>query len=106
MGAALEQKTEEGDWIPISFASRYLNSQEKKYSTNELELLAVIWSVDRFKHYLLIARVTDHKALTSALEGNRPKKTDQPRLTRWGDRLILYQIKIVHIPGKYMGIVD
>ena len=53
LGASLEQLTKENDWVPISFASRYLNNQEKKYSSNELELLAVVWSVDRFKHYLL-----------------------------------------------------
>ena len=33
LGATLEQQKEEGLWFPISFASRYLNSQEKKYST-------------------------------------------------------------------------
>ena len=53
LGASLEQQTEKNEWVPISFASRYLNNQEKKYSTNELELLAVVWAVDRFKHYLL-----------------------------------------------------
>ena len=36
LGASLEQQTEKNEWIPISFASRYLNNQEKKYSTNEL----------------------------------------------------------------------
>ena len=29
LGATLEQQTDEGLWVPISFASRYLNSQEK-----------------------------------------------------------------------------
>ena len=109
LGASLEQQTENDEWIPISFASRYLNNQEKKYSNNELELLAVVWAVDRFKHYLLgkeFVIVTDHKALTSALEGNRSNKTYQSRLTRWVDRLLPYQFKIVHIPGKDMGIVD
>ena len=53
LGAKLEQQTAEGDWVPIAFASRYLNIHEKKYSTNELELLAVVWSVDRFEYYLL-----------------------------------------------------
>ena len=28
---------------PISFPSRYLNDAEKKYSTNELEMIAVVW---------------------------------------------------------------
>ena len=109
LGASLEQQTEKNEWIPISFASRYLNNQEKKYSTNELELLAVVWAVDRFKHYLLgkeFVIVIDHKALTSALEGNRSNKTYQSRLTRWVDRLLPYQFKIVHILGKDMGIVD
>ena len=105
--ASLEQQTENNDWVP--FASRYLNNQEKKYSTNKLELLAVVWAVDRFKHYLLgkeFVIVTDQKALTSALEDNRSNKTYQSRLTRWMDRFLPYQFKIVHIPGKDMGIVD
>ena len=109
LGASLEQQTEKNEWVPISFASRYLNNQEKKYSTNELELLAVVRAVDCFKHYLLgkeFVIVTDHKALTSALEGNRSNKTYQSRLTRWVDRLLPYQFKIVHIPGKDRGIVD
>ena len=109
LGATLEQQNDEGQWVPISFASRYLNSQQKKYSTNELELLAVVWAVDRYKHYLLgkpFTIATDHKALTTALDGNKSNKTYQSRLTRWVDRLLPYQFKIVHIPGRDMGIVD
>ena len=86
-----------------------MNTQEKKYSTNELELLAVVWSVDRFKHYLLgkeFVIATDHKALVSALDEIRSNKTYQSRLTGWVDRLLPYQFKVVHIPGKDMGIVD
>ena len=50
--------------------------------------------------------VTDHKALRSALEGNRSNKNYQSRLTRWVGSLLSYQFKIVHIPGKDMGIED
>ena len=74
LGATLDQWSDQNEWVPIAFASRYLNSQEKKYSTNELELLAVVWAVDRFKHYLLgkeFVIATDHKALTSALGEHR-----------------------------------
>ena len=42
LGAVLEQFGPE-EWRPISFASQYLNEAEKKYSTNELEMLAVVW---------------------------------------------------------------
>ena len=109
LGATLEQKRAEGDWVPIEFASRFLNIQEKKYSTNELKLLEVVWSVDRSKHYLLgkeFVIATDHRALVSALDENRSNKTYQSRLTRWVDRLLPYQFKVVHIPGRNMGIVD
>ena len=49
---------------------------------------------------------TDHKALVSALDENKSNKTYQSRLTRWVDRLLPYQFKVVHLPGKDMGIVD
>ena len=57
---------------------------KKKNSTNELELLAVVWAVDRYKHYLLgkpFTIATDHKALTTALDVNQSNKTYQSRLT-------------------------
>ena len=109
LGATLDQWSDQNEWVPIAFAFWYLNTQEKKYSTNELELLAVVWAVDRFKHYLLgkeFVIATDHKALTSALGEHRSNKTYQSRLTRWVDRLLLYQFKVIHIHGKDMGIVD
>ena len=90
------------------FHSRHSKCLTKKYSTNELELLAVVWAVDRYKHFLLgkpFTIGTDHEALTTALDGNKSNKTYQSRLTRWVDRLLPYQFKIVHIPGKDMGIV-
>ena len=49
---------------------------------------------------------TDHKALVSALDENKSNKTYQSRLTRWVDRLLPYQFKVIHLPGKDMGIVD
>ena len=42
LGAVLEQLNSDG-WRLISFASRYLTDAEKKYSTNRLEMLAVVW---------------------------------------------------------------
>ena len=107
--ATLDQWSDQNEWVPIAFAFRYLNTQEKKYSTNELELLAVVWAVDRFEHYLLgkeFVIATDHKALTSAFGEHRSNKTYQSRLIRWVDRLLLYQFKVIYILGMVMGIVD
>ena len=62
---ALEQQITEDASVPISIASRFLNVQEKKYSNNKLELLAINWSCDYFRNYLLgntFEIFTDHKA--------------------------------------------
>ena len=109
LGAALEQEKEEDVWVPIAFASRFLNDQEKKYSTNELELLAIVWSCEHFRTYLLgnhFVILTDHKAIISALKTNRGNKTYQSRLTRWADRLLPFDFDIFHISGCKLGIVD
>ena len=51
LGVCLEQK-ENNNWHPIAYASRFLNKNEQRYSINELELLAVVWSLEHFKYYL------------------------------------------------------
>ena len=45
LGVSLEQLNG-NDWKTTSFASRFLNPHESKYSTNELELLGVVWAVE------------------------------------------------------------
>ena len=92
LGAALEQKVESDIWVPIAFASRLPNDQKKKYSTNELKLLAIVWSCEHFRNNLLgnhFVVLTDHKAIISALKTNRGNKTHQSRLTYY----------VLHISG-------
>ena len=109
LGACLAQEVEPNVWAPIAFASRFLNSAEIKYSTNELELLAIVWACEHFRTYLLGQRffiLTDHKAIVSALNETYGKKSYQSRLSRWADRLIPFDYQIEHIPGSSLGIVD
>ena len=109
MGACLEQELEDGSWVPISFASRQLNNAEVKYSTSELELLAVVWSMYHFRYYLYGNRfelITDHKALLSALRNNRGNKTYQSRLVRWVDKLLPFDFTVSHLAGSEMGLTD
>ena len=109
LGAVLEQLGPEG-WRPISFASRYLNEAENKYSTNELEMLAVVWGAENFRNYILgrdFLIVTDHKALIYLLNGNNKKnKAMFSRLTLWLDRLIPFDFRIEHKPGAKIGLAD
>ena len=109
LGACLEQEVEPNVWALIAFASRVLNSAELKYSTNELELLAIVWACEQFRTYLLGKRfviLTDHRAIISVLNETYGKKSYQSRLSRWADRLIPFDYQIEHVPGSSLGIVD
>ena len=101
--AVLEQLGSER-WRPISLAFRFLNDAEKKYSTNELEMLAVVWGSADFRNYIFWRQftvVTDHKASITLLNGNNKKnKSMFSRLTRWIDSFIPFDFKIEHMPEE------
>ena len=108
LGAALKRLTVNG-WKPISFASIFLNSNEERYSINELELLGVVWSIEFFINYLYgkeFSIITDHRALPSILKERRSNKSYNSRLSRWVYQFLSYQFKIEHLPGAKMGLVD
>ena len=108
LGAALEQLDCEV-WKTVAFASRFLNSNEERYSTNDLELLGMIWAIEYFKYYLFgknFTVLTDNRALLSVLKSHRSKKSYNSRLTRLIDRLLPFDFNIVHILGTRMGLVD
>ena len=108
LGASVEQDYR-GTWKTVAFASRFLNISELKYSTNELELLGLVWALDHFKNYLLgkqFSILTDHKALIGALTDDENTKTAQSRLTRWADKLLLFDFTVEHLPDKDMGFVE
>ena len=49
LGITLWQKQDDGITKLIAFESRYLNETEEKYSVGELELLAVVWGLKKFR---------------------------------------------------------
>ena len=49
LGITLWQKQDSGDIKPIAFGSRYLNDSDKNYSIGELELLAVVRELEKFR---------------------------------------------------------
>ena len=80
LGITLWQKHDEGNTKQIAYGNRYLNDTEKKYSMGELELLAVVWGLEKFRFYFDGKKVhlyTDHQALEPLIKRNRSKKTIQ-----------------------------
>jgi hypothetical protein len=66
IGSILSQKDDSQHDHPIYFGSRQLNVAEKNYSVTEREALGMIFSFQKFRHYLLGYKFTfyvDHDAL-------------------------------------------
>ena len=109
LGIALWQKQDDGNIKPIAYGSRYLNDTEKNYSIGELELLAAVWGLEKFRFYLYGKKVylyTDHQALEPLIKRNRCNKQYSARLTRWLDRLAHFDIVIQHIAGCNLKFTD
>ena len=109
LGITIWQKQDNGNTKPIAYGSRYLNETEKKYSIGELELLAVVWGLEKFRLYLYGKKVhlyMDHQALEPLIKRNRSNKQYSARLTRWLDRLTHFDISIQHIAGSNLKFTD
>ncbi|XP_071914078.1 uncharacterized protein [Coffea arabica] len=81
VGAVLGQRVGKAAHV-IYYASRALNGAQLNYSTTENEFLAVIFALEKFRSYLLGAKVivfSDHAALRYLMT----KKDAKPRLIRW-----------------------
>ena len=66
----------------ISYASKTLSGAQLNYATTKKELLAIVFAIDKFRSYLVGAKVivfADHAALKYLLT----KKDAKPHLLRW-----------------------
>ena len=109
LGIALWQRQNNGELKAIPYASRYLNNAEKKYSVGELELLAVVWGLERFRFYLYgkqIQLFSDHQAVEPLLKRIQTNKQYSARLTRWLDSLNHFDISLKHTAGKEINFID
>jgi hypothetical protein len=89
----------------IAYASKTLNDAQLNYATTEKVLLAVVFAIEKFRSYLVGAKVivfTNHAALKYLLT-----KTDaKPRLIRWILLLQEFDIEIKNKPRVENSVVD
>lgn len=108
LGAALLQRTEDGQWQPVAFVSRKLTEAEQKYAQIEKESLAITWACEKFDYFLVGTQFqveTDHKPLVKLL--GRSDLANLPlRCQRFKLRLMRYDFKIFYTPGPQMFLAD
>jgi hypothetical protein len=99
LGAILAQPGAGDMDHPIAFASRKLSESEKNYNTTEREGLAMVYALQKFRHYLLgkhFKMFTDHSALKYLV--NKPVLGG--RICRWLLLFKEFDFEVIVKPGK------
>ncbi|XP_031253479.1 uncharacterized protein LOC116111443 [Pistacia vera] len=104
VGAVLGQRIGKASHA-IYYASRTLNDAQRNYSTIEKELLAVVFSLEKFRSHLLGTKIivhSDHAALHYLMT----KKEAKPRLIRWILLLSEFDLEIKGKRGTENRVMD
>ena len=109
LGYALIQLRSDGPNSLIACGSKSLTPTQQRYSTIEIELLAVKWAVEDNDYYLRGIRVctvvTDHRPLVGIFA--KPLfDIPSPRLRRFREALMAYNLEITWVAGKTHLIAD
>ena len=102
LGATLSQIINSREQV-IQYISRSLQPNEKNWSIQQLEALAIIWACETVRAYIIGSKVlikTDHKSLEWI------KQSKIPRLVRWACRLEEFDYEIEYQPGKFNKSAD
>lgn len=104
-GVLLQREDEKGPLKVVAYFSRQTTTEERHLHSFELETLAVVMSLNRFRVYLLGIQfkvVTDCNALRTTLT----KRDLVPRIARWWLLVQDYDFTVEYRPGAQMMHAD
>ena len=92
---------------PVAYASRKLRSSECNWAPIEKEMLAIVYSTEKFREYIIGKETTvqtDHKPLQTICR--KPLMSAPLRLQTMLLKLKGYDLKVEYLPGKRQFIAD
>lgn len=105
VGGILLQRDENGMFRPVAYFSRQTTPEEQNYCSYDLETLAVVAALQKFRVYLIgvpFKIVTDCNSLRATFQ----KRDMIPRVARWWEQMQEFDFGIEYRAGKSMAHVD
>lgn len=105
LGCVLTQENDDGIELPIAFMSAKLTKAQRNYSVTELECLAVVQGIKKFRAYIEgteFSVITDHASLQWLMR----QRDLSGRLARWALKLQGYTFTIQHRKGTENVVAD
>jgi len=106
VGASLQQVDDETKRLrPIAFFSKKMSEQEMRWAVYEQELLAIVLSLEEWRHYLVGRKfklVTDHQSLIHL----KKQQGLTSKQSRWVERLSDFDYEAEYLPGRSNVVAD
>jgi hypothetical protein len=89
------------DRHPCAYLSKSLMKEQRNYDTEDRELLAIVWALKEWRHYI---QGSGHTTIVLSDHNNlqhfKVPQTIGQQMARWTLYLSEFDIKLVHIPEK------
>lgn len=102
IGAVLHQVFDDSE-APVAYTSKKLSAAEKNYSVRDRELLAVVYALKHWRHYLMGRKFTvktDHESLTFLDTMDIAAGGKEKRLARWLEFLQDFEFDVKYVKGE------
>ena len=102
IGFVLSQENEQGKRVPARYGSLPLSEVESRYAQSKLELYGLFRALKHYQLYIAGVRNLIVEVDAASIKGmlNNPDHHPGSPLNRWIQGILLFQFKLVHVPGS------
>ena len=97
-------------WKLVFAGSRFTSGAESRYASVEGEMLAVVWALDKARHFVLgcpsLILAVDHQPLLRLLGDKQLEDIPNRRLLNLKEKTLRYTFNMVHVPGRLNKAAD